>query len=108
MWLNELVFHLSFKTAALKLNILPATIGQLINPNITVIISPPRPCFLSRQLSMICDVHHAPIRLFVIDSEVVALRIPCKQRKEIRYFAKAADVDSLLYWKLKYRPECVW
>src|SRR5829696_6394818 len=42
---DELVLHLSFKTTALKLNVLPAAVSQLVDPDVAVIICSPRPRF---------------------------------------------------------------
>src|SRR5690348_4457227 len=44
---DELMFHLSFKTSALKLDVLPTAVSQLIDPDVAVIVSTPRPCFLT-------------------------------------------------------------
>src|ERR1044072_423958 len=104
---DELVLHLSFKAASLKLHILSTAVRQLIDPDVAVLVSPPRPCLLARQLAMVCDVDHTPIRLFVIDAEIVSFGITRKKRKEVGHFTKPADVDSFLNRKLEDRPECV-
>src|SRR6185503_16194710 len=104
---DELMLHLSLKTAALKLDVLPAAISQLVDPDVAVIIGAPRPRILAGQLAMIGNVDHAPIRLLVIDPEIVTLGIARKQREEVWHFTKPADVDTLFDRKLEDGPERV-
>src|ERR1043165_8985598 len=56
---------------------------------------------------MIGNVDHTPIRMFVVDSEVITFRIACKEREEIRNFAEATDIDSFFDRELEDRPERV-
>src|SRR6185503_957632 len=104
---DKLVLHLSFKTTALKLHVLSAAVSQLVDPDVAVIICAPRPRLLAGKLTMIRDVDHAPVRLLVIDTEIVALGIACKQREEVWHFTKPADIDTLFDRKLEDRPERV-
>src|SRR4051794_39313761 len=101
---DELVLHLSFKTTALKLHVLPAAVSQLVDPDVAVVIRAPRPRLLAGQLAMIRNVDHAPIRLLVIDPEIVSLGITCKQREEVWHFTKPPDVDAFFDGKLEDRP----
>src|ERR1041385_7197352 len=56
---------------------------------------------------MIRDMDHAPIRLLVINSEIVALRIAREQRKKIGDLTKSSDVNALFFGKLEHGPERV-
>ena len=105
---NELVLHLSFKTPALKLDILSAAVSQLIDPDVAVFVSSPRPRFLAGQFAMVGHVDHTPIRLFVINAEVVALGIARKERKEVWHLTKPPDIDSLFDRKFEDGPEGMW
>src|SRR6185503_10421812 len=49
---NELVFHLRFKAATLKLNILVTSISQLVDPDVAVVVSAPGPGLLAGQFTM--------------------------------------------------------
>src|SRR5215211_8994664 len=101
---DELVLHLSFKTAALELDVLPTLVSQLIDPDVAVIIGAPRPRLLAGKLAMIRDMDHTPIRLLVIDPEIVSLGITCKQREEIRHLTKPPYINTLFDRKLEDRP----
>ena len=68
---NELVLQLCLKPATLELYILAAAIGQLVNPNVTIVVGAPCPGLFSGQFTMIRDVDNAPIRLFVVNAKVV-------------------------------------
>src|SRR6185436_6023125 len=93
--------------ASLKLHILSATVREFIDPDVTVIVSPPRPCLLAGQLAMVCDMDHTPIRLFIVDPEIVSLGFTRKKRKEVWHFTKAADVHSFFNRKFEDGPERV-
>ena len=61
MWRDELVFHLSLEPATLDLNVLVATVGQLINPNVAVVIGAPSPRLFAGHLTVVRNVDDAPV-----------------------------------------------
>jgi hypothetical protein len=95
------LLHLSFKTATLKLDVLPTSVSQLIDPDVAVIICSPRPGFLAGKLAMIRNMDHTPIGFLVIDSEIVALGIACKQREKVWHFTKTPDINTFSRGNLK-------
>src|SRR5215212_2963133 len=104
---DELVLHLSFKTAALKLDILPTAVSEFVDPDVAVIICAPRPGLLAGKLAMVGDMDYTPIGLLIIDPEIVSLGIACKQREEVWHLTKPADINALFDRKLEHRPERV-
>ena len=107
MWRYELVFHLRLEPPALKFDILPTAIGQLVDPDVSVLVRTPCPCFLARHLAVVCDMNDAPVCFFVIHAEVIQLGIARKERQEVWHLAISTHVYAFLLWEGKDRPERV-
>src|SRR4030095_6487128 len=67
----KLMLHLRLKSSTLKFNVLVAAIGELIDPDVAIVISAPSPGLFPWQLSMISDMHNAPVGLFVVDAKEI-------------------------------------
>ena len=108
MWRDELVFHLCLEPPSLEFNVLVATVGQLVNPNVAIVVSAPGPGFLSWHFTVVRNVDYAPVRLVVIHTEVITSRVARKEREKVWHVAKLAQVNTLLFREGEDGPESMW
>src|SRR5262249_19033923 len=96
------------EASGLELDVLPITVRELVNPDRAGVIGSPGPGFLSRQFVMIGYVCDSPIGFFVVDTEVIASRVPREERECVRHPTIATEIDTVVLRKAEDRPEGMW